>query len=285
MAIKKDYLNFLRSRGFSPNTIEAYGRDVERFLKYCRGNYSDEKELKSYVRNLFLYLSPRSSARVISSLRSFYNYLLLVKKTQKDMSSSLTLPKIPHSIPSFLTKGEIENLLKTPNIEKSEGLRDRAMMELLYATGMRVSEIINISEEDIDFRERFIRIKGKGGKERVAPFSKKAKKWVEEYLNKGKHTICEKASSFIFITRRCKPMTRQYFWKKLKEYGRKAKINQKIWPHVIRHSFATHMLEAGVDLRVIQMILGHASITTTQIYTHVGLRRLRKIYDKFHPRS
>lgn len=285
MDILKEYIDFLRARGFSKNTIDAYSSDVEKFLNYSGGEYTNEKKLKAYVRNLFLYLSPRSSARTISSLRSFYNYLLLTKKIKKDMTVVLVLPKIPPSVPEFLTKKEVNLLLSAPDLSKPEGLRDKAMMEFLYATGMRVSELVNLREEDVDLKERFVKIRGKGNKERIVPFSKRAGKWLESYLRHGKGSLCKRKTSFLFITRRCKPMTRQRFWQKLKEYARQTGMEDRIWPHVLRHTFATHMLEGGADLRIIQMMLGHASLTTTQVYTHVDLKRLRRIYDKFHPRS
>jgi len=284
--VLKDYMDFLRARGLSKNTIEAYGSDVEKFLNYTGGDYTSEKKLKDYVRNLFLYLSPRSSARTISSLRSFYNYLLLTRRIKKDMTVILVLPKIPPSVPEFLTKAEVDALLSVPDVNTPDGLRDRAMMELIYATGMRVSELVNLTEDDVDLKERFVKIRGKGGRERIVPFSKKASKWVEKYLREARGALCKKRSPFIFVTRRCKPMSRQRFWQKLKEYGRAAGIKEeRVWPHILRHTFATHMLEGGADLRVIQMMLGHASLTTTQVYTHIDLNRLRRIYDKFHPRS
>ena len=285
MEILKEYADFLLSKGFSKNTRDAYLSDVEKYLNFCGEDFENQNKLRTYIRSLSQYLSPRSSARTISSLRSFYNFLLLRKKVKKDLTVMLTLPKLPPSLPKFLTWEEIEKLMNAPDTEKPEGLRDRAMLELLYATGMRASEIINLKEEDVNIEDRYVRVIGKGEKERIIPFSKRARLWVEEYLKKGKSLICKKYTPYLFITKRCKPMTRQALWMKIKEYGNMAGIREKIWPHVLRHTFATHMLEGGADLRVIQMMLGHASITTTQVYTHIDIQRLRRIYDKFHPRS
>jgi len=277
------YRNFLLSRGFSRNTMDGYLRDVERFLRFCR-NYSDKKCLRDFVREISPLLSPRSYARMISSLRSFFNFLMVTERIEEDLTPTLTLPKIPPSIPRFLTHEEVERLMEAVMGDKAEKIRDRAMLELLYATGMRVSELVNLRLEDLDLQERFVKVKGKGDKERVVPFSRRASMWLRHYLEK-REEICDKPSPFLFLTRRCRPMTRQGFWKKIKAYAEKAGLKEQVWPHILRHTFATHMLEAGADLRIIQAILGHASLTTTQIYTHVDLARLRSVYDKYHPRA
>ncbi len=271
------------SRGFSANTIEGYLRDVGRFLNFCK-NYKDKNCLKKFLQEISVFLSPRSYARLVSSLRSFFNYLMLAEKIEQDLTPLLVLPKVPPSIPRFLTHREVEKLMGAIGGDKPEEIRDRAMLELLYATGMRVSELVSLRLDSVDLRERFVKVKGKGEKERIIPFSKRALRWVRSYLEE-REKICSKPSPFLFITRRCRPMSRQGFWKKLKTYAERTGLRDKVWPHVLRHSFATHMLEAGADLRIIQMMLGHASLTTTQIYTHVDLARLRRAYDKYHPRA
>ncbi len=279
----KAYKNYLLSRGLSPNTIQGYLRDVRKYLNFCR-DYRDRDCLRRFVREISPYLSPRSYARLISSLRSFLNYLLLTEKIKKDLTPVLTLPKIPPSLPKFLTRKEVEELLQAAAGEKPARIRDRAMLELLYATGLRATELVSLRMEDLDLEERFVKVRGKGGKERMVPFSLRALSWLRKYL-RVREEICSAPNPFLFITRRCKPMTRQGLWKKIKQYAEKAGLGERVWPHVLRHSFATHLLEAGLDLRTIQILLGHSSLTTTQIYTHVDIARLRRIYDKFHPRA
>ncbi len=281
--ILTSYKNYLLSRGLSPNTVEGYIRDVKKYLDFCR-NYKNSNCLKKFIREISSFLSPRSYARLISSLRSFFDYLLLTERIEKDITPILTLPKIPPTLPKFLTREEVEALLASADGEKPEEIRDRAMLEFLYATGLRASELVSIKIQDMDMEERFVKVRGKGDKERVVPFSRRALRWVRKYLE-VRGEICKKESPFLFLTRRCRPMTRQGLWDKIKKYGEKAGLGDRVWPHVLRHSFATHLLEAGVDLRTIQILLGHSSLTTTQIYTHVDLARLRRIYDKFHPRA
>ncbi len=283
MEILEAYRNFLLSRGFSSNTVEGYLRDVGRFLNFCKG-YRDKNCLKKFIQEISVFLSPRSYARLVSSLRSFFNYLVLAERIEQDLTPLLVLPKVPPSIPRFLTHREVERLMGAVEGDRPEEIRDRAMLELLYATGMRVSELVFLRMDSVDLGERFVKVKGKGEKERIIPFSKRALIWMERYLRE-RAKICPRPSPFLFLTRRCRPMSRQGFWKKLKAYAEKVGLRDKVWPHVLRHSFATHMLEAGADLRIIQMMLGHASLTTTQIYTHVDLARLRKTYDKYHPRA
>ncbi len=288
--ILQRFCEFLEAeRGASPNTVESYRNDLKKLLNYCnRKGISfhslTEAHLLDFIRQESLRLSTRSLARLISSLRTFFKFMAISGLVEADPTGILTSPKGLRELPRFLTHQEVERLMQAPDTTKPEGIRDRAMLELLYATGMRVSELVNLKLSEINFKDRFVRITGKGNRERIVPFNREAALWIERYM--GVRGRFEKnRSPFLFLTRRGSPMTRQGFWKLLQNYAVKAGLKEKISPHVLRHTFATHMLEKGIDLRYLQLFLGHASLTTTQIYTHINLSRLRKIYDRFHPRS
>jgi integrase/recombinase XerD len=287
------YLAYLRAeRGLSPNTVEAYGADIEAFLSFLRkGEVSLESvgsgDLSRYLQFLYSALSPRSVMRKTVSLRSFFRFLLLDGYLQADPTENLESPRAWRNLPSFLTKDEVENLLAQPDGSTIQGQRDRAMLEVLYSTGLRVSELIKIRITDLNFELGFVRTAGKGGKERIVPLGDTASDQVRSYMADTRQGFLKRrtGSPFLFLTQQGKPMTRQYFWQTIGRYGRQSGLKKRLSPHVLRHSFATHLLENGADLRAVQMMLGHADISTTQIYTHITRERLRKIYDRFHPRA
>jgi integrase/recombinase XerD len=290
--ILKSFLEYLSvEKGLSQNTILSYGRDLRkyfRFLEKARKSVvrASEQDLARFIQHLSRSgLSSRSIARLISSVKSLYRFLILDEILEKNPSVNLSSPKMWVFLPKYLTEKEVESLLLQPDDRDVRGLRDSAMLELLYATGLRVSELVNLKTKDINVKNSFLICHGKGGKERIAPFGNSASKAIEEYLAQARSAFLKKPNDFLFLTQRGTPFSRQGFWKLLKGYADKAGIESKISPHVLRHSFATHMLERGADLRSVQLILGHSQITTTQIYTHVSRERLRRVYDKYHPRA
>ncbi|MFQ5658180.1 MAG: site-specific tyrosine recombinase, partial [Candidatus Methylomirabilales bacterium] len=231
-------------------------------------------------------LTPRSVARATSALRTFHRYIAGQGYVQNDPTSLLRAPRLPRSLPNVLSADEVECLLKAPDISRPRGLRDRAMLELLYATGLRVSELVSLPLTALDPTVGFVRCLGKGGKERVVPVGTSAIEWITEYLNRGRPPLTAgRDTPFLFIGRGGRRLTRQAFWKSIRLYAGKGGISKRITPHTLRHSFATHLLEHGADLRSVQLMLGHSDISTTQIYTHVSRARLREIHDRFHPRS
>ena len=291
-AALKVFLDFLAvEKGLSPNTVLSYSRDVQKLFLF----FQKEKMpwLKAGEENLVRFihhqsragLSPRSMARVISSLKSFYRFLVLDGILKKNPAVNLSSPKTWLALPKFLTVKEVESLLRQPDTEEIRGIRDKAMLELLYASGLRASELISLRTKDVNLGDGFLLCLGKGGKERLVPIGESAGTAVRGYLERARAELLKQPSEFLFVTQRGKPFTRQGFWKLLKGYARKAGLDTKISPHVLRHSFATHLLERGADLRSVQLMLGHSQITTTQIYTHVSRKRLRQVYDKFHPRA
>lgn len=289
----RNYLNHLQvEKGLAPNTVAAYQRDIRQFLSYllfrkCQVTAVGKVELSEYVQRLYEDLSPRSVKRGISSLRSFFQFLLLDGYIQADPTETLESPKIWRTLPTYLSEEEVEQLLRQPDLNRPHGLRDRAMLEVLYATGLRVSELVCIRVEEIKFDAGFLRTFGKGSKERIVPLGDSALDFVQKYLAGARsHFLRRRRSSVhLFLTQQGKRMTRQYFWLMVRKYGRRMGIEKTLSPHTLRHSFATHLLEHGADLRSVQMMLGHADISTTQIYTHVTRERLKQIYDKYHPRA
>jgi integrase/recombinase XerD len=218
-------------------------------------------------------------------LKSFYRFLILDGILKKNPAINLTSPKSWLSLPKFLSVKEVESLLSQPKEDEARGIRDRAMLELLYATGLRVSELVFLRMTDLNLEDGFLFCRGKGGKERIVPLGGSAKGAIKRYLAESRSGFLLRDSDFLFLTYRGQPFTRQGFWKVLKKYAMEAKLEDKISPHVLRHSFATHLLERGADLRSVQLMLGHSQITTTQIYTHVSRKHLRNLYEKYHPRA
>jgi integrase/recombinase XerD len=284
-----DYLSI--EKGLSANTLAAYGRDLGKLLPYLdkeKNSWTTAKEedLVGFVRAQSRSgLSARSLARLISAVRSFYKYLLLDGAVAADPAERLSSPSVWLSLPKFLTVKEVESLLAAPDGEEPRGIRDRAMLEVLYGAGLRVSELVSLKPSDISLEEGFLICRGKGGKERIVPLGGSACGAVRAYLAGARPLFDKRSAVPLFLTRRGGAFTRQGFWKLLKGYAGKAGVSAKISPHVLRHSFATHLLERGADLRSVQLMLGHSQITTTQIYTHVSRDRLRQVYDKFHPRA
>lgn len=288
-----NYVNYLQvERGLASHTIQAYRRDIQDFLIFIGSmNWTldgiGRQELAQYIQHLYERLSARSVMRKISSLRSFFGFLLVDGYVRQDPTETLESPKVWRSLPKYLTEEEVERLLEQPDLSIAHGLRDRAMLEVLYATGLRVSELLQIRFNEINFEVGFVRTLGKGSKERIVPLGGSALNFVQRYLEEARPRFLRKRtpSPFLFVTQQGGLMTRQYFWLLVRKYARKIGIEKKLSPHVLRHSFATHLLEHGADLRAVQLMLGHADISTTQIYTHVTRERLKQIYNKYHPRA
>lgn len=276
--------------GLSENTLSAYGSDLSQFDQWLK-----EKSLPEVSENdisaFLLYRqqqgnSSRSSARTLSSLRRFYGYLLRENQITKDPTQLIDAPHIGRVLPSSLSEDEVEQLLQAPETIHPLGLRDRTMLELLYAAGLRVSELVEITFQQINFRQGCIRITGKGEKERLVPIGEEAVVWMERYLAGARQDIlANRQSDYLFVTARGSCMTRQAFWHIIKRYAKQAGIEKHLSPHTLRHAFATHLLNHGADLRVVQLLLGHSDLSTTQIYTHIAQHRLKELHTKFHPRG
>lgn len=290
--ILQSFLGFLSvEKGLSSNTILSYTRDLRKFFLFFKKEKihpfkAKEEDLTRFIRQQSRAgLSPRSLARLISSLKSFYKFLVSDDMVTKNPAINISSPKIWLKLPQFLTVEEVELLLRQPDESKDRGIRDKAMLELLYASGLRVSELVTLKLKDLNLEDGFLLCRGKGGKERIVPFGGKALQAVRRYLEDSRSKLLKKPNNSLFLTGRGTAFTRQGFWKLLKSYATKAGLDLKISPHILRHSFATHLLERGADLRAVQLMLGHTQITTTQIYTHVSRERLRKVYEKYHPRA
>jgi len=290
IARTKSFLDFCRiEKGLAWNTVEAYRQDLGRFACFV-GDHEDVpgvERIRHYVDSLYQSgLSSRSIARHVATLRNFHSFLLETGAEQVDPTSLLSTPKQWQSIPKYLNNDQVSKLLSAPDATQPGGLRDRAMLEFLYATGLRVSELCKVRVSDVELKLGYVRILGKGNKHRLVPVGASAIKAVEEYLASGRKGLLKRRTSpYLFITSRGGAMTRQAFWKLLRRHGRKAGIFHDLTPHVLRHTFATHLLEGGADLRSVQEMLGHADISTTQVYTHVMQARLRKTIDEHHPRA
>jgi integrase/recombinase XerD len=285
----RSFLNFCRvEKGLAINSLAAYTRDLNHFAKQTGGSgVPDLEQLRAYLDGLYAAgLTASSVARRISTLRNFYRFLAAEGRIDADPTEHLTAPRQWQNIPKFLNQGEMERLLRAPDESKPAGIRDRAMLELLYATGLRVSELCGLRSGDIDLDLGVLRATGKGNKQRVVPVGRAAVAAIRVYQAEGRPRLIKgRASPFLFVTARGGKLTRGAFWKLLHGHGRKAGIFRSLTPHVIRHTFATHLLEGGADLRSLQTLLGHSDISTTQIYTHVARSRLRNTVDRHHPRA
>jgi integrase/recombinase XerD len=284
------FLYFWRiEKGLSSNSISAYTTDLERLNRFLGEGAAAPgiEELRHYIDTLYQAgLSSRSVARHVATLRNFSSFLVREGVLASDPSEHLRTPKQWQSIPKFLNLEQIEQLIGAPDVARPTGLRDRAMLELLYAAGLRVSELCRIGLSDLNLEMGVVRTTGKGNKQRLVPVGKKAIQAVRAYLETGRSALLKRrASRYLFVTARGGCLTRQAFWKLLGGYGRKTGIFHGLTPHVLRHSFATHLLEGGADLRSVQVMLGHADISTTQIYTHVMRSRLRRVVEQHHPRA
>jgi len=284
----KSFLDFCRvEKGLSANSISSYFIDLQRFSSEISPLGATAEDLGRYVESLYgAGLSARSIARHMTTLRNFYSFLTREGEVKANPTEFLTPPKQWSNLPKYLNRQEIERLLTAPDAKKATGLRDCAMLELLYATGLRVTELCRLELSNVERDSGVLRVTGKGNKQRLVPFGESAGESVGRYLNQARPGLLKgRASRFLFVTARGGAMTRQGFWKLLVGYGKKAGIFRDLTPHVVRHSFATHLVEGGADLRSVQIMLGHADISTTQIYTHVVEERLKQIYKAHHPRA
>lgn len=292
------YLDHLRvERRLAEHTLESYARDLRGLAEFAAGEGVaiaglDRQGLEAHVRQMMATgLSPRSVARSVAAIRGFYRFLVLDRRLDHSPADDLMPPRAWPALPKHLSMDDVDLLLSQPDVATPFGLRDRAMIELLYATGMRVSELIEVRAADLHLDEEYLTCVGKGNKERMIPLGEQAAQWVRRYQRDGRPVLAARARQLrradphLFLNARGGGLSRVGFWQVLTAYGRKAGIRASLSPHVLRHSFATHLLERGADLRAIQMMLGHADLSTTQIYTHVLEARLRSVYERFHPRA
>lgn len=277
--------------GLSKNTLESYRLDLTLFALWLMSQDKqlltvDQADIQQYLAVKFPQSKPRSISRLIASMRRFYRYLMRDNKISLDPTIQIQSPKLPRSLPKSLNEAEVNTLLNAPNILEPAGLRDRAMLELLYACGLRVSELVSVKVTEVSLSDGVVRITGKGSKTRLVPMGEEAVDWITRYLNEARPDILQKRlCDALFVTNRGEAMTRQAFWYLIKRYALLVGINKHMSPHVLRHAFATHLLNHGADLRVVQMLLGHSDISTTQIYTHVARERLKQLHSMHHPRG
>lgn len=287
------YLIFLQmEKGLTDNTVISYKQELEKFAGYLKTQKTGhiaitEHNVINFIKDEAIKGNSFSTqAHLISVLKSFYTYLIAEDKIDFNPAANIAFPKKWKVLPKYLTIDQVDALLDLPDESKAFGQRDKAILELMYATGLRISEVIHLTFDDLYLEESFLRVLGKGNKERVVPFGEKAEQFIREYLKNSRPKILkEKKNDFVFLNRNGESLSRQGLWKIIKGYGRKLGISTNLTPHTLRHSFATHLLEKGADLRSIQMMLGHSSISTTEIYTYVAKKRVKQAYDKYHPRS
>jgi len=292
VSVLPEYLaTLVVERGLAANTTEAYRRDLESFGSWLEGRRltvetCERADFRRYLSELRgRGLAARSAARALASLRGLFRFLLETGRIAQDPTLEIESPKLMRPLPRYLSAAEVEALLAAPEVDTPFGVRDRAMLETLYATGLRVSELVSLPLEGVRLDPGFVRVWGKGSKERIVPLGADARRWVAEYVSTVRPRHDRRGAEAVFLTARGGPMTRQAFWQLIKRHGRKAGIVSQLSPHVLRHSFATHLLEHGADLRAVQAMLGHSDISTTEIYTHVTRERLRQLYDEKHPRA
>lgn len=277
-------------QGLSENTLSAYSSDLRIFAKWLEGKSLlevDGGQLSGFLASRYKQgIGNRSSARILSSLRRFYGYYIRENSITIDPTALIESPHIGRPLPVSLSESDVELLLEVPEVTNPLGFRDRTMLEMLYATGLRVSELVNLKFEQISFRQGVVRITGKGNKERLVPVGEEAMNWLEGYMSQArKALLSERQCDYLFVTNRANGMTRQAFWHIIKRHAEKAGINKELSPHTLRHAFATHLLNHGADLRVVQLLLGHSDLSTTQIYTHIARQRLKELHSKYHPRG
>ena len=283
--------NVWLEKGLSQNTLNDYSQDLSNFSNWLNPVYLE----KANKINLLDYLayrlkqgySSRSTARSLSSLRAFYAYLLSKSLIIENPTSKIQSPKLGHSLPKVLSEEDVEKLINAPNTKEPIGLRDRAMLELLYACGLRISELINLDVLNLNIRQGVAKVLGKGGKERLVPIGDQALDWISNYLTYGREQLItdNKKSPYLFLSNRGTGMTRQAFWYRIKLYANKSGVDRSLSPHTLRHAFATHLLNHGADLRTVQLLLGHTSLSTTQIYTEVARHRMKELHREHHPRG
>ncbi|MEB7365765.1 site-specific tyrosine recombinase XerD [Staphylococcus borealis] len=292
--IIEEYLKFIQiEKGLSENTIGAYRRDLKKYQIYMQENkiahidFIDRQTIQECLGHLIDQgASAKSIARFISTIRSFHQFALREKYAAKDPTVLIETPKYEKKLPDVLDVEEVIQLLETPDLNKNNAYRDRTILELLYATGMRVTELIQIEIDDVNLIMGFVKVFGKGNKERIIPLGDTVIEYLDSYINSVRPQLLKKTvTNVLFLNMHGRPLTRQGIWKLIKQYGLKANINKTLTPHTLRHSFATHLLENGADLRAVQEMLGHSDISTTQLYTHVSKTQIRQMYNQFHPRA
>lgn len=292
--IIEEYLKFIQiEKGLSENTIGAYLRDLKKYQLYMQEqkiahiDFIDRQTIQECLGSLIDQgASAKSIARFISTIRSFHQFALREKYAAKDPTVLIETPKYEKKLPDVLDVEEVIQLLETPDLTKNNGYRDRTILELLYATGMRVTELIQIEIDDVNLIMGFVKVFGKGNKERIIPLGDTVIEYLDTYINTVRPQLLKKTvTNVLFLNLHGRPLTRQGIWKLIKQYGLRANINKSLTPHTLRHSFATHLLENGADLRAVQEMLGHSDISTTQLYTHVSKTQIRQMYNQFHPRA
>jgi len=279
--------------GLAKNTLEAYRRDLAQFAKWLEAQHrkplisADQADIQSYLGYQFRKKTRATSvARLLSVLKRFYRYCVRQGRIKADPTLRIDTPKLPRGLPKSLTEEDVESLLTTPRVDEALGLRDRAMLETLYASGLRVSELVALKLGQVSQDMGVVRVVGKGSKERLVPLGEEAIAWIRQYLKEARSELLGgRATDDLFVTARGSAMTRQMFWHLLRRYAAQAGLKKSISPHTLRHAFATHLLNHGADLRVVQLLLGHSDISTTQIYTHVARERLKQLHAKHHPRG
>lgn len=294
--VLEEYLIYLQiERGLSSNSISSYRRDLKQYLIFLeKEKLTDFNEIDRYTILSFLQKqketgkSGNSVTRMVSSLRKFHQYLKQEKITENDPMLLIDTPKKSQSLPKVMAMSEVDQLINSVDTSKPLGVRDRTILEVMYATGLRITELVSLELDELHLPMSLIQTKGKGDKERIIPISENAIKWLEDYLNFARPRLTNKSSeeiSNVFVNNRGGKLSRQGVWKKIKKISQEAGIKQNITPHTLRHSFATHLLENGADLRIVQELLGHSDISTTQIYTHITKHRLKNVYSQYHPRA
>jgi integrase/recombinase XerD len=279
--------------GLAGNTLDGYRRDLSQFASWLEERHgralaaADQPDIQSYLAHQFKRKTRASSAaRLLSSLKRFYRHALRQGRIARDPTLNIDAPKLPRSLPTSLTERDVEDLLGAPAVGEPLGLRDRTMLETLYASGLRVSELVTLKVSQVSQDMGVVRVTGKGSKERLVPLGEEALAWIRRYLKEARPALLgARVSDDLFVTARGAAMTRQMFWHLVKRYAMKAQLRQPISPHTLRHAFATHLLNHGADLRVVQLLLGHSDISTTQIYTHVARERLKQLHARHHPRG
>jgi integrase/recombinase XerD len=286
-----DYL--ISERGYSKNTIESYSRELNRFVEFILERVGDEIQsvkqahIIEYLKHLnSLNLSRRSQHHNMVVIRQFFKFLMREKFISVNPASLIDIPKLSKNLPDYLTIEEVESLLQQPDVNERFGIRDAAILEVMYSAGLRASEVCGLKVNDVNLEAGFLRIVGKGSKERLVPIGEKAINKIKEYLNKSRGLICRNPSvDYLFLNKDGKRLSRVGLWKIIKHYAKLAGIKKDIYPHILRHSFASHLIQNGADLRAVQEMLGHSDISTTQIYTHLDTKRIIEMYKKFHPRG
>jgi integrase/recombinase XerD len=293
-ALVQEFINALwLERGFSQNTLAAYQTDLKHFTEWLHGRTVSLLEVKRpeivdyLAHRVQIGSHPRTTARLLSCLKTFYRYLLREQRCHTDPTVNIEGPRLGRSLPKDLSESEVFALLKAPNTQEPRGLRDKALLEILYASGLRVTELVTLKLEQISLQQGIVRVVGKGDKERLVPVGEEALDWLQRYLTVARPLILKNngPTDALFLSNRGTEMTRQSFWHRIKQYAKLVGIQKSLSPHTLRHAFATHLVNHGADLRVVQMLLGHASISTTQIYTHVANVRLKALHAKHHPRA